>query len=112
MSKDKVAADEYEKNLNEIINKIRANGADMVILSPYIMDTNPYEPMRTMMITYRDICAKVAKEKGLPFIDLQKIFEAQLKQGASSHSISGDRIHPSPVGHFVITQALVKELEH
>lgn len=106
-----VSAEEYRENLKRIIEPILAGGAQMLVMTPYIIDNNPNEPMRVKMMEYAAICKEVAEGYGLEVIELQPIFESLLAKGLTSYELSGDRIHPSRKGHFAITMALMESLK-
>ena len=80
-------------------------------MTPYMIDTNPAEPMRTKMLEYAGICKQVAEEYQLEVLELQPLFEDLMKQGVSSYELSPDRIHPTQKGHMTIALELMKRLK-
>lgn len=106
-----VSAEEYRDNLKKIIEPILASGAKLLVMTPYMIDTNPAEPMRTKMLEYAGICKQVAEEYQLEVLELQPLFEDLLKQGVSSYELSPDRIHPTQKGHMAIALELMKRLK-
>lgn len=105
-----VPIEEYRSNLEEIIRKITENGAKMILLTPYMVDSNPAEPMRTMMLEYAGVCKELAEKYHLELMDLQALFEGLMARGITSYELSGDRIHPSHKGHTAIALALMNKL--
>ena len=105
-----VPAEEYRDNLKKIIEPILAGGAKMLVMTPYMIDRSPYEPMRTKMLEYAAICKDTAQTYGVEVLELQPVFENLLAKGITSYELSGDRIHPSQKGHFAITMALMEHL--
>ncbi len=79
-------------------------------MTPYMIDTNEKEPMRTKMLEYADICKEIASQYQLEVLELQPVFETLLEKGITSYELSGDRIHPSLMGHMAIADALMERL--
>lgn len=100
----------YRENLKKIMEPILAGGAKMLVMTPYMIDRSPYEPMRTKMLEYAAICKDTAQTYGVEVLELQPVFENLLAKGITSYELSGDRIHPSQKGHFAITMALMEHL--
>ncbi len=106
-----VPAEEYRENLKKIIEPILASGAKLLVMTPYMIDTNPAEPMRTKMLEYAEICKQVAQEYQLEILELQPVFEDLMKQGVASYELSPDRIHPTQKGQMAIALELMKHLK-
>lgn len=103
--------DEYRSNLESIIKQITENGARMILLTPYMVDTNPLEPMRTTMLQYAEVCKELAQKYNLEVLELQTLFEGLMAKGVTSYELSNDRIHPSHKGHMAIALELMKKLQ-
>lgn len=110
-SKDGVPAEEYRENLKKIIEPILAAGAKMLVMTPYMIDTNPAEPMRTRMLQYAEICRQTAQDYQVEILELQPVFEDLMRQGVSSYELSPDRIHPTHKGHMAIALELMKHIK-
>lgn len=106
-----VSAEEYRSNMDQIIRQILDSGAKLLLMTPYLVDTNPYEPMRTKMIQFAGICKELSEHYGVEFLDLQQMFETLMARGIYSYEMSYDRIHPSHIGHVAIANALLERLE-
>ena len=106
-----VSAEEYQANMEEIIRRVLDSGAKLLLMTPYIVDTNPYEPMRTKMIAFGDICKALSKKYAVELLDMQSVFETLISQGIYSYELSYDRIHPSHMGHVAITKEILARLE-
>lgn len=89
-----VLPDEYEKNVEEMILKVKDNVKGLFLLSPYYMEPNKEDAMRARMDEYVAICKKLAQKYGCTFIDFQKLFEDFCKIRHSS-CLAWDRVHPN-----------------
>lgn len=102
-----VLPDEYEKNLEEMILKVKDNVKGMFILSPYIIEANHEDMMRKRIDEYVEICKKLADKYNCVFVDFQKMYEDYCKTRHSSY-IAWDRIHPNQVGSTLMAREFLK----
>lgn len=103
-----VLPEEYERNVEEMILRVRGKVKGIFILSPYIMEPNREDMMRARMNEYVAICEKLAKKHGCTFVNLQKLYEDYCKIRHSSY-IAWDRIHPNQIGATLMARAFLKE---
>ena len=66
--------------------------------------------MRARMDEYGAIMRTVARENGIPFVDLQQAFAALLQNFYSGY-LTWDRVHPNEVGQLVIARQLMRAVE-
>lgn len=102
-----VLPDEYERNVEEMILKVKGKVKGIFILSPYIMEVNKEDFMRKRMDEYVAISKKLAEKHGCIFVDFQKVYEDYCKIRHSSY-ISWDRIHPNQVGSTLMAREFLK----
>lgn len=105
-----VLPDEYEKNVEEMILKVKGNVKGIFILSPYIIEPNREDMMRKRMDEYVEICRKLAKKHNCIFIDFQKMYEEYCKTRHSSF-IAWDRIHPNQIGATLMAKEFLKHCD-
>ena len=104
--------DAYEKNVEEMILKIKDSVKGIFILSPYYIEPNPADAMRARMDEYVAICRKLAEKYGCRFLDLQQLF-AEYCSHSLRHSsyLAWDRIHPNQVGAMLMARAFLKQCD-
>lgn len=102
-----VLPDEYEKNVEEMILKVKGKVKGIFILSPYIMEINKEDFMRKRMDEYVAISKKLAEKHGCVFVDFQKVYEDYCKIRHSSY-ISWDRVHPNQIGATLMAREFLK----
>ncbi|MBQ5590883.1 MAG: SGNH/GDSL hydrolase family protein [Clostridia bacterium] len=105
-----VLPDEYEKNLEEMILKVKDNVKGLFILSPYIIEPNTQDAMRKRMDEYVVICRKLADKYNCVFVDFQKMYEDYCKTRHSSY-IAWDRIHPNQIGSTLMAREFLKHCD-
>jgi len=105
-----VLPDEYEKNVEEMILKIKDKVKGVFILSPYIIEPNSEDMMRNRMNQYVEICKKLSARHNCVFVDFQKMFEDYCHIRHSSY-IAWDRIHPNQVGATLMAREFLKNCD-
>lgn len=96
---------EYEAKLEQLINKSIAIGSKVIITSPFYLDLNKENHMRSEVDKYVEVCEKLSLKYNLPFANIQAVFDSYLEI-VSTNMLSGDRVHPNLVGHQIIADTL------
>lgn len=107
---DAVDTEEYEKNVEQMILKVKDSVKGIFILTPYYMEPNREDMMRKRMDEYGAICKKLADKYGCIFVDFQQMYEDYCKIRHSSY-IAWDRIHPNQVGATLMAREFLKKCE-
>jgi len=102
-----VLPDEYERNMETMIGKVKDNVKGVFILSPYIIEPNRSDMMRSRMDEYVAICRKLAEKHSCVFVDFQQMYENYCKIRHSCY-IAWDRIHPNQVGATLMAREFLK----
>ncbi len=108
--------DRYEAGLKEIIDKIKAAGARVVLCTPSVIGERPdgSNPLDAKLDEYAAVSRKVAKEEGVPLCDLRKAFVAYLKahnaQKKERGVLTGDRVHLNDAGNKLVAETILKSL--
>ena len=105
-----VTPQEYERNVEEMILRIQDKVKGIFILSPYIMEPNSSDMMRSRINEYVDICENLAEKHGCTFVNFQKMYEDYCNIRHSSF-IAWDRIHPNPVGATLMAKEFLKHCD-
>jgi len=116
----------YERPLAEIVKKLKAAGATVVVGSPGVVDQhffNRNRPGQTTPAVYndnlghlRDIAKTVAETNGMPFANVHDAMAAAMKQGQAKlgdrYPVGGaDGVHPAPNGQLVMAYAFLKAMD-
>ncbi len=101
---------EYEKTLDQLLAKAsEVVSKQIILMSPYMIEPNDKDPMRSRMDEYGHTCAALAKKHKAIFVDTQAAFNAVLEH-VHPMSLAWDRIHPNRTGHTVIARAFLKSV--
>lgn len=105
-----VSPEDYEKNIEEMILRIKDKVKGIFILSPYIIESNREDMMRKRMDEYVAICAKLAKKYNCIYVNFQKMYEDYCQIRHSCY-IAWDRIHPNQVGSALMAREFLKHCD-
>jgi len=103
-----VGIEEYEANLRELITQTKDKVKKIILLTPFLAETDRTEHMMEMLLQYIEAVKKIAAENNLLLIDLQFEFDKYISEGIEPKSLAGDRVHPSQVGSMIIAKAFLK----
>ena len=105
--------DKYEAGLNDIIGRIKAAGAVIVLATPSVIGekTDGSNKFDKMLEEYSAISRKVAADNKLTLCDLRAAFQTHLKKNNPENKdrgiLTGDSVHLSAAGNrFVADQAM------
>ena len=105
-----VQPDEYEKNVEDMILRVKDKVKGIFILSPYYMEPNREDKMRARMDEYVAICRRLAEKHGCRFVDFQKMYEDFCKIRHSS-CIAWDRVHPNQMGATLMAKEFLRQCD-
>jgi lysophospholipase L1-like esterase len=105
-----VGAQLYEETLRALLKKTRPSLSGLVLMTPYVIDSNTQDAMRQRMDEYGRIVKQLAQELDAIFVDTQFAIDAVLR---SIHptSLAWDRIHPGAVGHMILARAFMSAVQ-
>ncbi len=107
MPETHVSPEEYRAGYEELIQRTLPLVKGMVLMTPYFMEPNRADPMRSRMDQYGQIVRELAQRHGLVFVDLQAGWD-QLFQHMHPCNIAWDRIHPNQIGHMHIARQFLR----
>lgn len=110
MVEEAVLPDEYQQNLEAVIDKAAEFVHRTILITPYFMEPNKNDPMRARMDEYGDIVKKLGEKHGLLVIDMQAAFD-KLFEHMHPAAIAWDRIHPNAQGSQLMARTILDALE-
>ena len=102
--------EEYERNVEEMILKVRDNVKGIFIITPYYIEPNRADKMRSRMDEYTAICKRLAEKYGCVLVDFQQLYE-DFCQYQHSSRIAWDRVHPNQMGATLMAREFLKYCE-
>ncbi|SIS50244.1 SGNH/GDSL hydrolase family protein [Alicyclobacillus vulcanalis] len=101
-----VGIDLYTSTLQRLVKATKPRVREMVLLSPFYLEPNRYDPMRKMVNAYIAAMRDVAAGEGVLFVDVQAEFDKLLRD-VNTWVLAPDRVHPYLNGHLVIARAFL-----
>jgi len=106
----------YEEGLKDIIARITAAGARVILCTPTVIGEKPdgTNPRDAMLDEYSDISRKVARETHTQLLDLRKAFlafeKANNKENKASGILTRDGVHLIEAGNRLVAQEMLGAL--
>jgi lysophospholipase L1-like esterase len=106
-----VSLDEYTQTLDELLRVTRPSLNGLILMTPYFIEPNRSEPMRTMMDQYGAAVRQLAEKYQALFVDTQAAFDTTLTD-LHPMALAWDRVHPTHAGHMILARAFLKAIEY
>jgi lysophospholipase L1-like esterase len=106
---DRVAIERYETVYRELLDRTHQALDGLVLMSPYVLDPEPDDPMRQQMDAYRRVVRDLSAEFGAVYVDVQRAFDAYMSH-RPAETLSDDRVHPNKTGHMIIATAFLRAI--
>lgn len=104
--REQVDLERFERVYRHVLAQSRPALQGLVLMTPYLIEPNPQDPMRSQMDAYGAVVKQLAVEFDAVVVDVQTVFDAYLRY-RSPHSLCDDRIHPNQTGHMIIARAFL-----
>ena len=104
-----VLIDEYEQTLDELVGAVAPSLKGLVLMTPYVLELDKSDDMRSKMDKYGEIVRKIAEKYDALFVNTQAVFLEFLRNSEASE-ISNDRVHMNAVGHQVLADAFLQAI--
>ena len=92
-----VGPEAYADNLTDMIRRAKAQCRGVIVCTPYYMEPNRTDPMRSRMDTYARLCRRITKDEDCVLVDFQELFDSYATYHHSAY-LSWDRVHPNQIG--------------
>jgi isoamyl acetate esterase len=108
--------DKYEEGLKDLIAKITAGGARVLLCTPTVIGekTGGANPQDAMLDEFSEISRKVAADTKTQLVDLHKAFQDHLKANNPENKekgiLTGDRVHLNEAGNKLVASEMLKGL--
>ncbi len=104
-----VPLQEFTQTLDGLLKTAQRSLKGLILLTPYFIEPNRTEPMRTMMDQYSAAVRQLAAKHQAVLVDTQAAFDVIL---ADLHPmmLAWDRVHPTATGHMILARAFLKSI--
>ncbi len=105
-----VTPDEFRGNYEKIVAQLKATGAKLVIIQPYLLKIDDKQRFRPYLNEFLAIIREIAEREQIPVVPMDEIFTG-LSQDIKPAQFSADGVHPTHRGCRYIADCLIKELK-
>jgi len=105
-----VLPDVYEQTLNALVVQTLPTVKNIVLMTPYYIESNKSDAMRARMDEYGAIVRQTAARHGTLFVDTQAAFDEVMTTYYAA-TLAWDRVHPNLTGHMVLARAFLKAVD-
>lgn len=102
--------DEFRENYTLLVEKIKATGATLLLLEPYLLNVMDKQRLRPSLNKFNAIIREIAEREQVTLIPLDEIFTG-VTQDIAASQFAADGIHPTHRGCRYIADLVVKELK-
>ena len=100
---------DFETVYRELLQQSRPQLDGLVLISPYVIETNLDDSMRRQMDAHGAIVKELAGDFDALFVDAQAAMDRMTSHWHPT-SLAWDRIHPNPTGHMALALAFLEVL--
>jgi lysophospholipase L1-like esterase len=105
-----VSLADYGRILDGLIRAARPGLRGLVLITPYLVESDRTVPMRAMMDRYGEAVRKLAAAHSAVLVDAQAAVDAALRELAPEE-LADDRVHVNAVGHMILARAFLKAVD-
>ncbi|MCA0757823.1 SGNH/GDSL hydrolase family protein [Paenibacillus sp. N4] len=102
-----VYIEEYEQTLEQLIARTRPQLQGLVLMTPFYIEPNGADPMRSTMDQYGKVVKSLAAKYDARFVDTQAAFNRVMAHIYPA-TLAWDRVHPNMAGHAVLARAFLQ----
>lgn len=99
----------FQSIYKSIIKKLKEQGIEVILGTPFFLEPNQKDEMRQMMDHYGDIVKKLGHQFECQVIDVQAVFDEFLEK-FNSYAISWDRVHLNYRGNTLLGMHIYEHL--
>ena len=103
------ALKEYEDILEDLVQQVREQVQGLVMMTPYIVEPDRREPIRTAMDEYGEVVGQIAARHRAVLVDTQTAFD-RVNEWMRPMELAADQIHVNMVGHMVLARAFLNSI--
>ena len=104
-----VTPEQFESNYRELVKELRATGAKLILIEPYVLPIGDKQRFRPFLNKFNAIIRAIAEEQKLTLIPVDEIFTG-VTQDIDPRQFSTDGVHPTHRGCRYIADLVIKEL--
>ncbi|MEJ2563802.1 MAG: SGNH/GDSL hydrolase family protein [Anaerolineales bacterium] len=106
-AKPPVSLEEFRRTLEHLIGQVRQELDGLVMMTPYYLEPNRSDPMRSLMDRFGEVVQELALLHEAVFVDTQAAFD-EILQDIDPYELAADKVHVNDTGHKVLAGAFLQ----
>ena len=107
---NQVTIGRYETTYRKLLEQTRRDLKGLVLMTPYLIEPDLSDPMRSRMDAYGAVVEQLAREFDAVFVNVQSTFDLYLAH-RPAQSLCDDRVHPNKIGHMIIARSFLTAIQ-
>ena len=109
-----VPLEDYKKNITQIVDKAKAAGIKVYILTSTMITENPQHPNNQKLAAYNEFLRSLAKEKSCTLVDLNADMQKQIADIKAKYPklkgnlLTVDGVHMNPLGNIMMAEGILR----
>lgn len=104
-----ISLEEFGQSLAYLVQQIRSSLDGLVLMTPYYLELNPSDPMRSLMDQFGQAVRQTALVYRAIYVDTQEAFD-EILPDHDPYELAPDKVHVGDVGHTIIARAVLNGL--
>jgi lysophospholipase L1-like esterase len=100
----------YKANVEKMVDAAQAVGAQVVLLTPTVIQEDAKNEGNTRLLKYVDAMKQVSEAKKCKFVDLHSMFVVALAAKPAGKNLTGDGVHMALYGDAVMALGVLRGL--
>ncbi len=105
-----VTREAFEENYSALVKGIKASGAKLLLLQPFVLSMSDKKRFRTYLNEFNAVISEIAARENVPSVPLDEIFTG-VTQDIDPAQFAVDGVHPTHRGCRYIADLVIKELK-
>lgn len=98
----------FEANYSRLLQACRAaTAARLLLCEPFVLRTEPRDPLRALLDTYRAAVKDLARAHGAVLVPFQEAFDRVLPTSRPGAWGAPDGVHPNAAGHALLAETVL-----
>ncbi len=111
--KNGVPLEQYKENITKLVEKAQSAGVKVIILTATMIGEDAQNANNKKLVAYNDFLRSLAKEKGMPLVDLNAEMQRQVTAltaaGYKGNNLTSDGVHMDFLGDRMMATMILKD---
>ena len=108
-----VELEDYKKNITQIVDKAKAAGINVIILTSTMIREDQSNELNQKLKRYNEFLVQLSKEKQCRLADLNKLMQETVKtmeKNSKGNTVTTDGVHMNSAGNMMMAKGVLKTI--